>query len=538
MGRMESFEEVCRAMDDPSFYPHSVSRIERRETHISTVFLTGQWVYKLKKPVNFGFLNFEELDARRLFCEREVCLNQRLSRDVYQGVIDITRNVDGRLAMAGTGMTVECAVKMKELPDSACLAWRLAAGEVTEGELEDLGRRLADFYKGGNRSEDIDHYGHPEVIALNMEENFRQVEPFVGEFLRREDWDFVRQASRTFFVHRRNLFERRIHEGYIRDGHGDLRAEHVYRLDGIQIIDCIEFNDRFRYGDVVSDLAFLHMDLERLGHAPSSEVILAAYAERAGDSSLYALLDFYSAYRAAVRVKVACLRSTEIQSEVERNELRSVARGFADHAYRYAVQFSRPTLWVFCGLPASGKSALAGCVANAMDVPFIQSDRIRKGGVWFGRCETGPTAYDQGMYRKECRHHVYSQMLGLAYEHLRSGRSVVLDGTFSSAKWRTEAQRLGSDLDCSILFVECIAEKETLKERLSAREGTWGLSDARLEHLEEMAADYEPLHEVHKDAHLRIYTDLPFDRCLREVLSKGHSMRCAQIARLLNTQGS
>jgi len=537
MNAMDSLELICLAMAHPSFYPHAVSRVERRDTHISCVFLTGGWVYKIKKPVNFGFLNFESLEARKLYCHREVVLNQRLSRNVYEGVIGITREGERGFAMEGAGETVEYAVKMKELPDEANLAMLLAGGAVAAPDMEKLGGRLADFYEGSARNVEIDHYGHPEVIALNMEENFRQVEPFGGEFVDNEEWEFIRQASRSFFVSRRSLFEKRIARGRIRDGHGDLRCEHVYLHDGIQIIDCIEFNDRFRYGDVVCDLAFLHMDMAHLGRADLSEVLLAAYAERADDPSLYALLDFYATYRAAVKVKVACLRSTEVESEAQREELKAAARGYASDAYRYAVQFSRPTLWVFCGLPASGKSTLAERMADAMDLPLIQSDRIRKGGVWPMHVEQGEAPYDRGIYRKDLRHRVYSQMLALAQENLKSGRSVVLDATFSTARWRGEAERLGNDLDCNIIFVECAAVVETLRERLKAREGMPGISDARLQHLDEMVRAFEPLREIHKEAHLRISTDLPFDRCFKEILSKGYAMKCAQIDRLLDGQG-
>ena len=402
--------------------------------------MTGQWVYKLKKPVSFGFLNFEELDARRLFCEREVFLNQRLSRNVYEGVIGITREADGRFSLGGRGVPVEYAVKMKELPDSACLTSLLAAGRVSEEEMEALGRHLAGFYEGSVRSVDIDHFGHPEVIALNMEENFRQVEPFVGEFLPGEEWDFVRQASRSFFVYRRSLFERRIREGFIRDGHGDLRAEHVYLVDGIQIIDCIEFNDRFRYGDVVSDLAFLHMDLEHLGHAPSSEVILAAYAEKAKDPSLYALLDFYAAYRAAVRVKVACLRSTEVESEAERKQLRTVASDFAGHAYHYAVQFSRPMLWVFCGLPASESLLLP----NPLRTPWTYRSYNRTGSEKVG-CGSAIAGRALQLLTRE----VTKRSSGITFIRKCSDSRMNISSPADRLSWMVHIRRRGGELRSS-----------------------------------------------------------------------------------------
>ncbi len=176
---------------------------------------------------------------------------------------------------------------MRRLPDEASLMELLRQDAVSREDMRQLGRYLADFYARSASSPEIDHYGDPEVIAFNMEENFQQIEPFVDEFLDRERWEFIREVSRVFFQIWRKLFESRVRKGCIRDGHGDLRAEHVYFYDGIQIIDCIEFNDRFRYGDAVSDLAFLHMDLESLGHPEASRVIMAAYTERSGDIECY-----------------------------------------------------------------------------------------------------------------------------------------------------------------------------------------------------------------------------------------------------------
>lgn len=528
MEHLELFEEVCRAMAKPAFYPHPATPLECRETHISAVFLAGEWAYKLKKPVDFGFLDFRTLAARRHFCEREVSLNQRLTHDVYEKVVGIGRDETGRFFVDG-GEPVAYAVKMRRLPDEASLEALLRHSTVTRDAMEALGRHLASFYAQGESSPEISHYGDPEVIAFNMEENFQQVEPFVGTFLERERWEFIREASRAFFRNWHRLFEKRLLHGRIRDGHGDLRAEHVYFYRGIQIIDCIEFNDRFRYGDVASDLAFLHMDLESLGHPEVSRTILAAYVQHSGDFELYALLDFYATYRALVKVKVACLRSTEIEDPPARRASEEMAGEYLDHAYRYALQFSRPTLWVFCGLPASGKSALAEMLGEALSLPIYQSDRLRKEGPDHTTFEEGTVPFGEGHYTLSWRQRTYARMLALAQEQLKNGHAVILDATFSHTKWREEARQLATDLDTNLIFVECVSGEETLKARLMGREPSLSLSDARLEHLPEMLKDFEPLVEVAPETHIRLDTEQPLAASFLELLATGYARKCAQI---------
>jgi hypothetical protein len=366
-----------------------------------------------------------------------------------------------------------------------------------------------------------------------MEENFQQVEPFVGELLERERWEFIREASRAFFKNWRGLFESRVRKACIRDGHGDLRAEHVYFFEGIQIIDCVEFNDRFRYGDVVSDLAFLHMDLESLGYPDASGAIMAAYTEHSADHEFYSLLDFYATYRAIVKVKVACLRSTEIDAPAERLALIETAREYLEQAYRYALQFSRPTLWVFCGLPATGKSALAQKLSEALSLILLQSDRIRKEGKDHLTLHETVVPFGEGIYRAAMRQRTYAQMLALALEELKKGHPVILDATFSRTKWREETWQLAKDLDTNLIFVECCCREETIRERLRQREQRLNISDARLRHLTDMIKWFEPLHEVPREMHIRLDTDQPFEKALLELLSEGYARRCAQVRQVL-----
>ena len=545
MSEWQQFEEVCQAMADPAFYPHPVSSVERRETHISVVFLTGDWVYKLKKPVEFGFLDFRTLSARSHFCRREWLLNQRLSHGIYQGVEEIRRTSSGKLALEGPGEVVETAVKMVQLADSANLKTRLRKHAVSDAELRLLGSHLAAFYARAERSPEIDHYGDPEVIGYNVEENFRQIEPFlagrVGQnetrramVLDPEKCALVRAVSHSFLARWSALFGRRIAMGRIRDGHGDLRTDHIYFHQGIQIIDCIEFNERFRYGDVSVDLAFLYMDMDHLGRADLAGLLLRAYADAAEDSEVYILLDFYAAYRAMVMVKVHCLRYSELGSETPLTaKLIREAKRYLHQAYRYALQFSRPTLWIFCGMPATGKSTLAGQVAQSLSLPLFQSDLVRKQLFGLRPGEKRVVPFGAGIYRKEMAARVYGNLLALAQEQLKKGHSMILDATFSRQKWRQEARQLAADLDVDILFVECCCAVETIQRRLENREQQTAVSDARAQHLPDFLAHFEPLEELHPEHHLRINTDAPPEMVFAAVLAGGYAAKRAQVRKLL-----
>ncbi|NCD26184.1 MAG: hypothetical protein EOL86_11425 [Deltaproteobacteria bacterium] len=523
------FDSVCLAMADPAFYPHPINRLEIRQTHISTVFLTGEWVYKLKKPRNLGFLDFRRLSDRKLFCEREVVLNQRLTSGVYQGVVGIRQDENGNLALHGNGRIIEYAVKMAQLPDESSLAARLEDGHVTDEDISALGRVLAVFHDQAETSADIDAFGEPDLIRTNMEENFTQTAPFVSEHMNPAHWEFVRQVCRAFWNTHHNLFRNRIDHGKIRDGHGDLRAEHVYFHHGIQIIDCIEFNQRFRYGDVALDLAFLVMDLEHLGHPEIASRLLSAYARATHDPEIHALLDFHAAYRALVRLKVACLSLNQAAPGGHAALLANI-NSYLSQAREYAMLFGRPVLWVFLGLPASGKSTLARMVAQALDIRLFQSDIIRKQDPDFP--SDGVAPFQSGKYHPVLKNRVYAKLLNLAHDELKRGQSVVVDATFSSHQWREAAMDLARDRDAGLVFVECACSVDTIRQRLSQRETTPGTSDARLIHLEAMLAHYEPF--TPPRPHIRIDTDLPVEQCLHDILIQGRALKRVQAREILD----
>ena len=460
----------------------------------------------------------------------ETQLNQRLSHGIYQGLAEIHRTEDGRFTLAPEGEVVEIAVKMRQLPEEHSLKSLLNHGKLAADGIRILGAVLAEFYRTGLRSPHIDHFGQKDVIQTNMEENFRQAAPFVGRLLDPERWEFTRQVSRTFLTDKEDLFRFRLNDGRIRDGHGDLRAEHIYFDPDVQIIDCIEFNERFRYGDAALDLAFLHMDLEHLGFPETSRALLSEYGTRARDYGLYAVLDFYAAYRSMVRLKISCFRYDQTSGS-ERSRQAKEAERFMNQAYRYALQFGRPALWIFCGLPATGKSTLAEKAARALHIDLLQTDRIRK--------EQDPDAdesvlpFGQGLYHPIMRQRVYGRLLNQAQESLKHGRSVILDATFGHEKWRDEARRLARDLDTSILFIECVCPDETIRNRLGQRESEPGISDARLTNFPQIKKDHEPFIELPGEVHLVVRTDQPLDAAFIQLLDESHARFSTQVRALL-----
>jgi hypothetical protein len=474
------------------------------------------------------------LEDRKKFCEQEVRLNRRLSHDVYQGVIQIYEDQSGRFSLEETGQVVEYAVKMRQLPDSARLQELLQRRKVDQDLMERLARTMAEFYRTGSRNPDIDHFGRPESISYNVEENFRQLNPFVGTLLAPEKWDFLCQVSRTFLAHHRDVFERRISDGHIRDGHGDLRTDHIYVYQGLQIIDCIEFNDRFRYGDVAVELAFLYMDLEHLGHPDWSRFFLSAYVSAAQDPQLFTVIDFYAAYRSVVSLKIDAFRYREAEPE-DQEVLKRDAQRYLQQAYRYAIQFGRPTLWVLCGLPATGKSTLARKLSEVLSIELFQSDALRKeAGIATGGKTPG---FGKGPYRLEWRQKIYTELLAHGHETLKAGHSVILDATFSRRKWRDEARRLAGDVNTNVIFVETVCEEETIKKRLQGRDDKSALSDARLEHLPDIVKHFDPLEELSDIAHFQVSSEGAPEVTLVNALARAFECKYHQVSKLLEAEG-
>ncbi len=500
-------EEIAGAFENPSFYGHPVKKIERKETHISVVFLTGDRVYKIKKPVNFGFLNYETLELRKFYCHQEIKLNQRLSSGVYLHVASVCRKPDGTLKLNGCSSPIEYVVVMKQLPDTANFQYLLASGKCSDEDINKISIHLAQFYS--KSSVFAPHqvvYGDAEFVRFNAYENVYQLMPFAEHIGGADLLGWLKLAAYKFTLRYRSLFSQRVSQGYIKNGHGDLRAEHIYLYDGVQVLDCIEFNDRLRYGDVAVDLAFLFMDLRRLNFSDVAYSILNGYCEYSGDYQLWCLLDFYTAYRSLVRAKVACLETLGLASgeSQRREQLYHRARQFMQYGILHTMAYDIPAVIVFMGLPASGKSAHGRRVSSAFHIERLSSDIIRKEAF----PDSGISSFGKGSYTSEHRNRVYEIMIKKCKNLVENGRSVVLDATFSKHSWRQMLLDELANCKCYTLFVETSASVDTLKTRLKRREDKPNVtSDARIEHLDSFLKSYEHPVEIPDNMIIKVNTE-------------------------------
>jgi hypothetical protein len=301
---MPELPELIQALLSPKAYPEPTKKVELRQTQMSYVFLTDDYAYKIKKPVDFGFLDYTTLEKRQHYCQKEIELNRRLCPKAYLGVLPVTS--DKRLG--GRGKVEEYAVKMRRLPQEAMLDFLLEQKRVKPEMMTAVAARLAEFHNKAATSQTISAFGSTEAITKNAEENFTQTEKYIGVTLIWRTYQRLKVYTEGFIKNNGSLFQKRIDEGRIRDCHGDLHAAHICFCQDICIYDCIEFNDRFRYGDVASEVAFLAMDLDRYGRPELSQGFVDAYIEKSGDEDLKKLLNFYKCYRAYVRGKIACFQ--------------------------------------------------------------------------------------------------------------------------------------------------------------------------------------------------------------------------------------
>lgn len=472
------------------------------ETHISWVFLSKQSVLKVKKPVNLGFLDFSTLEQRRVACDRELELNRRLTHDVYREVVPITRDARGMHRVDGQGQVVDYGVVMRRLSDSGRADQLLATGALGVRHVRCLAEKLASFHSEALRSSTIDSAGDLSTVEFNVRENFEQTREAALRYVSEEQEQAIEQQQLEFIANNGGLFKQRIADGKICDGHGDLRLEHVYFSDDqIDIIDCIEFNDRFRHGDVCADVAFLAMDLTHSGHAALGEDFLAAYARAAGDFDLFALVDFYMAYRATVRAKVASiLAGSSDASTTARADADRRARAY----YMQAMLSQRPTarnavVVAVGGLIASGKSTTAERISALLHCPVVDSDRTRKQLLGHSEQHALSDAAFRGAYAPEVTHEVYSELLRRGSIVLASGRPLVLDASFGSPERREAARTLAADFGVPFQFVQCTASREETMRRLEKRAQRPHVSDGRADIYDEFASHWQPPNELPGD---------------------------------------
>ncbi|HET8840708.1 MAG TPA: AAA family ATPase [Ktedonobacteraceae bacterium] len=522
------------------------------QTHASAVILAGGYAYKLKKARNFGFFDYSTPELRRQFCEQEVLLNSRLAPHIYQGIAPVLEEADGTLrfgrifapgqiptpnTLLGAARVVDYAVVMQRLPEEATLAAHVAARTATPNLLALVAEPLVQFHTSVPTNKHIAEFGSLSVIRGNWDENFEQMRPYIGRSLDQSTFDRLSTYIYDFMQGYAALFSTRIHEQRIRDCHGDLRLQHVYIFEqagdvspGISVVDCIEFNERFRYGDVASEVAFLTMELDAAERSDLARAFIDAYVSLGKDMALYELLPFYACYRACVRGKVLSfqLDQPEVPQEQRQAVLEEARKLFALAASN-ASGPTRPTLLLVGGLMGTGKSTLAKALSEELGWTLISSDLTRKQLIGLEPSQPQTDAFGEGIYSSVWTARTYQAMLDQAARVLATGRSVILDATFARLAHRHAASQEATLHGANHVFVECQVSRDLALSRLAER---WKVrvarqpalsssaSDARPELYDTQAASWQPFSAEEEPAteHLVISSSSPLSLNLARVL--------------------
>lgn len=466
------------ALLSPATYPDPTTSVSLLQTHISYLFLTDTYVYKFKKPVNFGFLDFTTLEKRLFYCNEELRLNRRLSPDIYLGIAELRLEKGGRLSINGSGETVDYAVKMVRLPEQRMMSRLLEEGAVTAAEISEIARLVARFHGEAARSPDIDKFGTVEVIRANWDENLRQATPYLDRTISAQVLEQIGLWVNKHLQDDEELLRRRVTDGFIRECDGDLHSENIC-LDGkIHIFDCIEFNEKFRFSDTAADVAFMVMDLENHGRRNLAELFVEEYITASGDKRIREVLPLYLANRAFIRGKVESFRLDDPGIPAEDKSAAIIrAKRFFRLSRGYTLREKLPfSLLTTCSPTGCGKSSLATELAFQLGIDHLSSDIERKRLAGLTLEERG-----EDIYTPEWNRQTYNRLESLARERLAKGTSVVIDGTFIRRSNRTAFSALATAAGCNLIILRLNCPAETVKKRLESRakdsssvsDGTW-----------------------------------------------------------------
>jgi uncharacterized protein len=455
---------VIQAMLQPEFYPHPVGKIELLQTHVSYVLLTGDFVYKLKKPVNFGFLDYSNLEQRQHFCNEEIRLNQRGAKDLYLEVLPIGQTGD-KFTLGG-GEPVEYALKMVQFPQEDLLSNRFTAGTITAAQMVEMGQVVAEFHAKSQTNNYISSFGAIPRVSRSIDDNYHQTEKYIGIAQTEQHYRETKEFTDGFFAGHIEAFDRRVQGKFIRECHGDLHLQNVcIWQDRIQLFDCIEFNEPFRFVDTMYDVAFATMDLTARGRTDLGNVFLNTYLEQTGDWAGLDVLPIYLSRQAYVRAKVTSfLLDDPAVPEAERIAAQQKASEYYQLAWEYT---RRPTgqLIVMAGLSGSGKSTLGRQIAQRVNGIHLRSDAIRKhlGGI---------DIHERGganLYSAEMTGKTYDRLCSLGSQLAQQGYTVILDAKFDQQSLRSQVIEAAGQLPVRI--VQCQAPSEILTQRLNTRTG-------------------------------------------------------------------
>jgi aminoglycoside phosphotransferase family enzyme/predicted kinase len=508
------FFRLLEQMQSADFYPHPVQEpIELVQTHASAVLLTGDYAYKLKKPVNFGFLDFSTLAKRKYFLEQELCLNQPVAPDIYLEVLPIAQT--GEEFILGEGERIcEYVLKMHQFPQESLLSNLFAAGKLTEAHLEALGTAVASFHLQTQTNDYIRSFGEVEKIAIAIAENYQQTEQYIGIAQTQKQYDETKQFTDDFLEEKRNLFKNRQECGKIRECHGDLHLRNIcWWHDKIQLFDRIEFNESFRFVDVMYDVAFAVMDLEARGRQDFSYLFLNTYLEQTGDWQGLQVLPLYLSRQAYVRAKVTSLLLNDVAiPDTAKREAIETAANYYHLAWRY-TQRSHGQLFLMSGVSGSGKTTVARQLAKHLGAIHIRSDAVRKHLAGIPLHERG----GDDLYAPQMTQDTYNRLLALAELLVTQGYSVILDAKYDRQRWREGAIAFAQSAQIPLRILYCTAPREILRDRLTQRTGD--ISDATPSLLVQQMAAADPLTPPEQTYVIAIETTRAdwFPRLMREI---------------------
>lgn len=503
---VQSFALIQGLMKPETFNP-PVQRPLLIETHISWVIIAEPYAYKIKKSINLGFLDFSSLEKRLHFCKEELRLNQRLAPHIYLSVIPITGTVQ-EPQWNGTGTPIEYAIKMIAFPQDTQLDRLLSTGLLTPQIIDALAGHIAHFHTHTDRADKDSEYGEPEIICQPVKENFQQIRTQVKSVSISQSLDKLEEWSRTTSKSLLQLFTARKANGFIRECHGDLHLRNIAWVENKPLLfDCIEFSPILRWIDVISDVAFLVMDLQDRKQPRLAQRLLNKYLEFTGDYSALYILRYYLTYRAMVRAKIDVIRAN--QDGISSNEKMEAEEGFYEYlklALHY-IEPTKPQIIITRGLSASGKSTVSQELLEHIGAIRIRSDVERKRLNGIQPEETENFEIDKGMYSKEATERTYTKLAELTAQIIDAGYTVIVDGVFSNDEQRQLFRSLAVKSNVPFTILQCTASIKTLRKRITERKG--GVSDANLAVLERQYAKWTQLQDNEFESTLTIDTENP-----------------------------
>lgn len=489
-------QTLLAALMSPQCYPHTAASIERIETHISTVLLTGSYAYKIKKPVDLGFLDFTTLALRRHFCEEELRLNRRLAPSLYLDVVAICGTPDRpRVCPRDTAGAIEYAVKMRQFEQQGLLDRMLARGDLAAQHVDALAATIAGFHATASRARVKDSFGRPAMQEAVVRQNFVQIRALQPSAEECRELDEIERWSDAQHAAVTPLMEQRQRNGYVRECHGDLHLGNIALVDGtIQVFDCIEFNADLRWTDVAAEIAFLVMDFAARGHPEFGARFLNAWLEISGDYEAVRLLPYYLAYRAMVRAKVACIRRHQSGLTAPQREAANAEFSAYLRLAKTFTQKRRPCLLITRGVSGSGKTTVTQPVLERLGALRLRSDLVRKRLHGMSAAARSDSAVGAGLYTRTATQATYNELHRLARLLIEAGWPVIVDATFLRKKQRDRFRALAAESDVPFLLLDCQAAPEELRRRVLQRSsaGT-DASEATLAVLERQLETAEPL---------------------------------------------